>query len=121
MLYNLESLNPDVARRIAKWDRQLFTATEMTGWLLDRFAFAVHDFPDALPVVAEALDSVPAPLLAAMAERLAECRTPGGGWHWPPVRGLPDPDPPRPWGIAGPQEAASLNRLADWLQQRIVG
>ncbi len=121
MLFPLASLKSDVAKRVSLWDRQVVTATETVGWLLDRFAFAVQDFPEARSAVAKALDSVPAPLIAGMAERLAGCRRPDSRWHWPPGGpGLPNPGPPSPWGVAGPAESAALDVLADWLRDRVT-
>jgi hypothetical protein len=120
MLFPLVSLNPDVTKRVSLWDRELVTATETVGWLLDRFAFSVRDFPNARPAVAEALDAVPAPLLAKMAARLAGCQVVGGGWRWPPGGpGLPTPGPGQ-WGVAGPAEEEALGVLAGWLQDRTV-
>lgn len=123
MLFPLASLKSDVAKRVSLWDRQVVTATETVGWLLDQFAFAVLDFPDARPAVAEVLDALPAALIFGMAERLGDGRRPRGGWHWPPAGpGLPNPAPQVPRGVvARPAEADALDVLADWLRDRAGG
>ncbi len=117
---SLDSLKADVVRRVDLWERQVFTATETSGWLVNRFAFAVEDYPGARPVVADALDAVPAPLVASMAARLNGSRVPGGGWHWPAGgRGLANvsdgggPEPP--WPVASPAQTDVLELLASWL------
>src|SRR5581483_4316726 len=90
------------------------------GWLLDRFALAVQDFPGARPTVAEALDEVPASLISGMAERLAGCRSTGGGWHWPPTGpALLNPGQGL-WGVANSAEAEALDVLSGWLRERRV-
>ena len=122
MLFPFEALRSDLVRAVGLWRRQVLTATETSGWLLDRFAFAVRDFPDARPAVCEALDSVPALLIAGMAERLARCRRPGGGWHWPPAGpGLPKPGPARPWGVAGGGGGGGLGAPVGWVGGRVGG
>jgi hypothetical protein len=70
MLFPLASLKPDVARRVSLWEWEVVTATEAVGVLLDRFAFAVLDFPAELPAIAEALDTIPPALMADLS----------GGW-----------------------------------------
>jgi hypothetical protein len=114
-----QGLKSEVMKHVSLWDRQVVTVTETVGWLVDWFAFAVHDFLDARPAVAEALNSVPAPLIAGMAHRLAGCRRSGGGWHWPPGGpGLPNPGPQVPWRVADPAEAEALEVLVGWLRDR---
>jgi hypothetical protein len=119
MLLPLTSLKSDVARRVSLWEREVVTATETVGWLLDRFAFAVLDFPSELPVVAESLDAVPPVLIAGLSRRLAGCRIASGGWHWPPAgMGLPNPGPIPPWGVADPAQTAALEVVARWIRDR---
>jgi hypothetical protein len=121
MLFPLSSLKTDVTKRVNLWERQVVTNTETVSWLLDRFAFAVHDFPDSHPAVAEVLAAVPARLIAGMAKRLADCRRTGGGWHWPPAgKGLPTPGPTGPWQAAGPAEAAALDILDNWVAELVA-
>jgi hypothetical protein len=115
----ISSLKPDVERYVGLWDRQVLTLNETTGWLVDTFAFVLQDFPHSHPTVAEALDTVPLPLIVGMTERLNRSRLEGSGWHWPPAgTGLPDPGPIPPWGMAGPAEAEVLEVLACWLRDR---
>ena len=71
MLFSLDMLAADVARRVSQWDRQVVTSTETVGWLLDRFAFALEDFPAAWSDIAKRMESIPAPLLKDMAVSLA--------------------------------------------------
>jgi hypothetical protein len=119
MLFPLASLKPDVARRVSLWEWEVVTATEAVGVLLDRFAFAVLDFPAELPAIAEALDAIPPALMADLSGRLDRCRIASGGWHWPPGgMGLPNPGPIPPRGVADPSQAAALEVLAGWVQVR---
>jgi hypothetical protein len=60
----------DIESRCTMWEQQVFTQMETVGFLLDRFAFDLLDRPDATTRIVEALNSVPAPLLAGMIERL---------------------------------------------------
>ena len=94
MLLPLESLNKEIARRVALWHRQLVTVNETAGCLLDHFAFATKDFPDGWPTIVDVLNTVPEPLVAEMWERLTYCRNALGSWRWPPAgMGLPTPGP----------------------------
>lgn len=117
--FPLTSLSPRVARRVSLWEREMVTATETLGVLLDLFAFAVLDFPAELPAIGDALDAVPPPLVAGLSERLTGCRVAGGGWHWPPGgMGLPNPGPIPPWGVADSAQAAALDVLAGLIRDR---
>jgi hypothetical protein len=119
MLFPLTSLKSDVARRVSLWERELLTATETVSFLLDRFAFAVEDFPTEWPTVTEALDAVPPILIAGMSGRLAGCRRADGGWHWPPGgMGLANPGPTPPWGTADPEQSLAMELLSRWVQER---
>ena len=119
MQFPLATLKSDVARRVSLWEREVVTVTETSGWLLDRFTFAVLDFPADLPSVVEALDAVPQALMASLSGRLTGCRIAGGGWHWPPSgMGLPNPGPIPPWGVADSAQASALEVLDGWIRDR---
>jgi hypothetical protein len=121
MLFPLSSLKPFVARRVSFFEREMVTAVETSGVLLDRFAFALLDFPSEQPAVNEVLDAVPPVLISGMSARLTRCRIANGGWHWPPGgMGIPNPGPTPPWGVADSTEADALDALAGWLQARAV-
>lgn len=112
------SLKTDVARRVSLWEAVVFTETEMAGWLLDRFAFALQDVPAERHAVAEILDIVPPLLITAILQRLTRSRT-ASGWHWPPSGlGLATPSSNVSHGVATADQSAVLDLLAEWLQER---
>ena len=118
MLFPVESLKLDVGQHVGLWNRELLTAMETSGWLLDRFAFALLDWPDAMPAVAEALESLPVPILNVMVQRLDKCRRQDNVWHWPPTPGLEIHLRSYVWRVAEPAEAATLDLLAEWFRSR---
>jgi hypothetical protein len=120
VLYPLKSLKPDVARRIDLFQRDVVTLTETAAFLLERFAFAIQDFPDGHREIADLLNFIPTPLITAMMEGLIACRNLDGLWRWPPAGpGLPTPGPASPWGTAKPDESRVLDILAAWVGDRI--
>jgi hypothetical protein len=120
MLYPLDTLMPDVARRIDLFHRNIVTITETTSFLLERFAFAIQDFPDARREITDILLSVPVPLIISMRAGLIDCRDLDGFWRWPPGgQGLPTPGPANPWGAANPDESCALDILTAWVGERI--
>jgi hypothetical protein len=119
MRFSVETIKADVARDVRLWDQQLLTIMETVGRLVDRFAFALLERPDAKSAVAEAFDTVPTSLLTAMADRLANDRNHSGEWRWPPGGPpLTTPFAAAPSRSAGPAETAALEILVKWLQER---
>jgi hypothetical protein len=116
MLYSLESLKSDVANRINLWDCRVITSNEMVGFLLDRFAFALMDFPNDLNTVTQTFELVPAFLISGMRERLCRDKTESTRWHWLPAGpGIPTPGPVPQWRIANELESVALDLLENLL------
>jgi hypothetical protein len=119
MSWPVENLKPSIARRLELFRRQVVTESELSSFIFSESAFTLLDNPAGWPEVADALETVPLPILSSVAVQVAAKQLPGGEWEWPPIGAIGHPAALTTFTRASAAEADVMEELNNWLIERV--